>query len=107
MYAIMVPSALGGIAAPAIQGLISRQVGPSEQGELQGALTSLSSVTAIVGPLLATTLFAFFNAPQTSVHLPGAAFFMGTLLTLAGLFIALGSFPRQKVNSAAAPAEQE
>lgn len=107
MYAIMVPFALGGIAAPAIQGLISRQVGPSEQGELQGALTSLSSVTAIVGPLLATTLFAFFNAPQTPVHLPGAAFFMGTLLTLAGLFVALRSFPRQKVNVAAARAEKE
>jgi len=99
MYVAMVPFALGGIAGPAIQGLISRQVGPSEQGTLQGTLTSLVSITAIVGPLTATSLFAYFNAPQAPVHLPGAAFFMGTLLTLLGLLIALRSFPRRKLNA--------
>ncbi|MBC7919898.1 MAG: TCR/Tet family MFS transporter [Ferruginibacter sp.] len=105
MYAAVVPFALGGIAGPAIQGLISRQVGPSEQGELQGALTSLASLTAIVGPLLATNLFAYFNAPAAPVHLPGAAFLMGTLLTLAGLLIALRSFPRTPVVAAEATVE--
>lgn len=97
MYASMVPFALGGIAGPAIQGLISRQVGPSEQGELQGALTSLVSITAIAGPLIATNLFAYFNSPSASVHLPGAAFLMGAILTLIGLAIAVQSFPAKSL----------
>ncbi|MES2731670.1 MAG: TCR/Tet family MFS transporter [Bacteroidota bacterium] len=96
MYTAMIPFALGGIAGPAIQGLISRQVGPSEQGGLQGALTSLVSVTAIIGPLIATNLFAYFNAPTAPIHLPGAAFLLGTVLTIVGLLIAVRSFPRKK-----------
>lgn len=106
MYAATVPFALGGIAGPAVQGLISKQVGPSEQGELQGTLTSMTSVTAIVGPLIATSLFAYFNAPTAPVHLPGAAFFMGTLLTLLALLIAIPSFPRQNLVAETTVAEE-
>ena len=57
VYAIMVAASLSYFAAPATQGLLSRQVGPDEQGTLQGALSSLTSLTAIFGPLLATHLF--------------------------------------------------
>jgi MFS transporter, DHA1 family, tetracycline resistance protein len=106
MYAATVPFALGGIAGPAVQGLISRQVGPSEQGELQGTLTSLVSVTAIIGPLLATSLFAYFNAPIAPIHLPGAAFFMGTLLSILALVIAIPSFPRKTLTTKASMAEE-
>ncbi|HAI82652.1 MAG TPA: tetracycline resistance MFS efflux pump, partial [Chitinophagaceae bacterium] len=60
MYAFMIPYGLGGIAGPAIQGYISNNIPANEQGELQGALTSLMSATAIVGPPLMTNLFGFF-----------------------------------------------
>ncbi|MBK7696976.1 MAG: hypothetical protein IPI30_22525 [Saprospiraceae bacterium] len=51
MYLIMVPFSLSGIAGPSIQGLVANQVPPNAQGELQGGLTSLMSVTAIFGIL--------------------------------------------------------
>ena len=60
MYLIMVPFSLSGIAGPSIQGLVANQVPPNAQGELQGGLTSLMSITAIFGPLLMTFLFNYF-----------------------------------------------
>jgi DHA1 family tetracycline resistance protein-like MFS transporter len=61
MYAILVPSALAGIGGPAIQSLISKNVHSQEQGELQGTLVSLGSLTAIIGPLFYTGLFSYFT----------------------------------------------
>jgi DHA1 family tetracycline resistance protein-like MFS transporter len=52
MFLFMIPYALGGIAGPALQGIISSHVPANEQGELQGALTSLMSCCAIFGPLM-------------------------------------------------------
>jgi DHA1 family tetracycline resistance protein-like MFS transporter len=86
LYAIMVPYALGGLAGPSIQGIITTQVSDDEQGELQGGLTSLVSITSIVGPLLMTYIFSTFTAEETSVYLPGAPFMLGGLLAvLAGI----------------------
>ena len=62
MFAFMAVYAMGGIAQPSIQGIISNQVPPNEQGELQGALTSLTSTTSIFGPLIMTNLFSYFTA---------------------------------------------
>ncbi len=76
----LIPYALGGISGPAIQGLISGQVLPSEQGELQGALTSLMSATAIVGPPLMTQIFAQFTKPGAPVYFPAAPFVAGAVL---------------------------
>ena len=50
MFAFLIPYCLGGICGPALQAVISNHVPPNEQGELQGALTSLMSVTTIIGP---------------------------------------------------------
>jgi DHA1 family tetracycline resistance protein-like MFS transporter len=91
MFAILVPYCLGGIGGPALQGLISAQVPANEQGELQGALNSLISATAIVGPLLMTNLFAIFTLPNARIQFPGAPFAAGAVLTLIGLFCALPS----------------
>lgn len=87
MFAFMLPYSLGGLSGPAIQSLISNQVPGNEQGELQGALTSLISLTSIVGPLIMTNLFYYFTQP-TAFYFPGAPFFMGAVLTLFSLFIA-------------------
>lgn len=87
MFAFMIPYALGGIAGPAIQGILSGKVPSNEQGELQGALTSLMSLTSIVGPILMTGLFAYFTAKSAPVYFPGAPFMMGAVLTVISLII--------------------
>lgn len=94
MFAFLVPYCLGGLAGPALQGLISGQVPPDEQGELQGGLTSLISATGIVGPLLMTHLFAFFTGRGAPVEFPGAPFLLGAALVLAAAGLALGPLRR-------------
>lgn len=91
MFAFMVPFSLGGLAGPSLQGIISGQVPPNEQGELQGALTSLISLTSIVGPLLMTNLFAYFTVPTTPIHFAGAPFLMGAVLSLFSMLLAIRS----------------
>lgn len=91
MYAFMVPFAFGGIAGPALQGIISNQVPANEQGELQGALTSLVSVTSIIGPLLMSNLFSYFTKETAPVHFPGAPFLMGAVLSLLSMILAFRS----------------
>jgi MFS transporter, DHA1 family, tetracycline resistance protein len=96
MYAFMIPFGLGGIAGPAIQSLITKQVAPNEQGELQGGITSLQSVTTIIGPLLASNLFSYYSDGKNHFQFPGAAFFMAGILTFLALGIALRSFPKKQ-----------
>ncbi len=88
MFAFTIVYCLGGIAGPSIQGLISTHVPANEQGELQGALTSLMSLTSIFGPLAMTYLFAFFTSPKAPVYLPAAPFLLGAFLTLISTILA-------------------
>lgn len=81
MYAIMVPFSLGGLAGPAMQGIISGQVPANEQGELQGSLTSLNSIAAIIGPVLMTNLFYQFTGKNAPVYFPGVPFLASVVLT--------------------------
>lgn len=74
VYLGIAVSACQGLVFPCLQGLMSAEVGPSEQGELQGAVASIQSLSAIVGPPLMTTVFARFSAPDAAVHAPGAPF---------------------------------
>lgn len=75
MFAFLVPYCLGGICGPALQSVITGNVSKQEQGELQGALTSLMSATAIIGPPLMTNLFFYFTHDQAPFQFPGAPFF--------------------------------
>jgi DHA1 family tetracycline resistance protein-like MFS transporter len=88
MFAFMIPYALGGIAGPSLQGIISHHVPPNEQGELQGALTSLMSATSIIGPLLMTNIFSYFTSKAAPIHFPGAAMMLGAILTLISTLLA-------------------
>jgi MFS transporter, DHA1 family, tetracycline resistance protein len=88
MYAFMIPFSLGGLAGPSLQGIISNQVPNNEQGELQGALTSLISLTSIAGPPLMTGLFAYFTKEGAPIYFPGAPFLMGAFLSLLSLLFA-------------------
>jgi DHA1 family tetracycline resistance protein-like MFS transporter len=94
MYAIIVPLSLGGLAGPAVQALITSEVGASEQGELQGSLNSLAGLTAMVGPLLGTYLLAHFAPDTARPHLPGAPFFAAAAFILIGLGLAARLFAR-------------
>ena len=88
MFVFCIPYCLGGIAGPALQSIISSQVLPNEQGELQGALTSLMSATSIVGPLLMTNLFYFFTNKNAPVQFAGAPFILGAILLIISTFLA-------------------
>ena len=92
LYIFIIPFSLGGIAGPSIQGVISNQVPANEQGELQGALTSLMSATAIIGPLIMTSLFSYFTGKHAPIYLPGSPFLMGTLLVLVSVYLVYRSF---------------
>jgi len=104
MFAFTIPYCLGGIAGPAIQGLISGQVAPNEQGELQGALTSLISVTSIIDPPLMTNLFAFYTDHRGAVYFPGAPFLLGALLSLVSLLLTIRSLNKNLPATQATPA---
>ena len=94
MYAFLIPYALGGIAGPTIQSLLSNHVSGSEQGNLQGTLTSLISLTAIAGPLVHTQLFDYFSGSGAPVYFPGAPFAMGAVFLVAGSAFAIISMNR-------------
>ncbi len=78
-----------GFVQPAVQGLMTRRVGPSEQGQLQGINGSLMGLTGVIGPTLFTLIFAFFIGTQAPINLPGAPFLLSALLMIASLLLAL------------------
>ncbi|HET8897658.1 MAG TPA: TCR/Tet family MFS transporter [Rhodanobacteraceae bacterium] len=81
---------LGGLAGPPAQSMMTHLVDPSEQGRLQGALTSLASLAGIFGPALFANLFALFISDHASVpHLPGVAFVLAALLLAVAALLAL------------------
>jgi MFS transporter, DHA1 family, tetracycline resistance protein len=88
VYLCIVPFAFGTIANPAIKSIMSRELPANEQGELQGALSSMMSLTAIVAPLFMTQLFSHFTAPGAPIYFPGAPFFTAGVLTAAALLVA-------------------
>jgi len=91
LYAILVPYALGGVAGPTLQGLLSNSVSIKEQGNLQGAITSLMSITTIIGPAIATSLFYFFTRDKGGVYLPGAPYTASAfILMLATVCVVYG-----------------
>jgi DHA1 family tetracycline resistance protein-like MFS transporter len=88
MFVFLIPYCLGGIAGPSLQSTISKHVPPNEQGELQGALTSLMSLTTIIGPLIMNNLFKYFTTDKAPFYFPGVSFLLGALLMLLSVFIA-------------------
>ncbi len=83
-----------GIAGPATQGMLSKAVGPSEQGMLQGGLASLQSVTQVLGPLVGSSLFGFFISDDAPVKVPGATFYLGAFFIFLSLVLARRTFAR-------------
>jgi MFS transporter, DHA1 family, tetracycline resistance protein len=79
---------LWGLMGPALQGLMTRLVSPSEQGQLQGANSSVLGISTLIGPLLFTQTFAIFIGAHRDWHLPGAPFLLSALLIVGSLAVA-------------------
>jgi DHA1 family tetracycline resistance protein-like MFS transporter len=88
MFVFLVPYCLGGIAGPALQSIIAGHVPPNAQGELQGGLTSLMTLTTIIGPLMMNNLFFYFTKDSTKIYFPGAPFLLGSVLMLLSAIVA-------------------
>jgi MFS transporter, DHA1 family, tetracycline resistance protein len=98
MFAFMIPYCLGGIAGPALQAILAGHVPRNEQGELQGALTSMVSLTSIIGPLVMTSLFAWFTKPKAPVHFSGAPFLLGSILLMGSALVAYSVLKNEKAH---------
>jgi DHA1 family tetracycline resistance protein-like MFS transporter len=92
LYAFLVLGSLAGLAGPAINSMMSRQVSDDSQGELQGAINATNSLATIVGPLLATQLFSLFTHAEKGApsYFPGAPFLgAGIVVVLAAVVFAV------------------
>ena len=97
IFAFAIPLSLGGISGPALQGIMTNNIPDDEQGEFQGGMTSLVSLTAIIGPLLMTNLFSYFTSESTYYYFPGAPFMLGAVLSIFGLVIAIKFLSGSKI----------
>jgi DHA1 family tetracycline resistance protein-like MFS transporter len=79
LYAWMAVWVFIGLSGPSLNAIMSRQVGPAEQGELQGALASLGSLTSVAAPPLLSNLFAYFTSAAAPIYFPGSAFLAASL----------------------------
>lgn len=96
MFAFLVPYCLGGVAGPSLQATLAGHVPPNQQGELQGALTGLMSLTTVLGPLLMNNLFTFFTSPKAPFLFPGVSFLLGAVFMLFSLIIIWFVLSREK-----------
>jgi DHA1 family tetracycline resistance protein-like MFS transporter len=81
--------ALWGIANPSIQALMSRLVGPTEQGQLQGANGSVLGIASLIGPITFTQTFAMAIGVHADWHVPGAPFLLSAILLAVATVIAM------------------
>jgi DHA1 family tetracycline resistance protein-like MFS transporter len=99
MFIFLIPYCLGGIAGPALQAVISIQVPETEQGKIQGTLTSLMSASAIVGPPLMTGIFYYFTKEQTPFKFAGAPFLLASILMTISAVMAYYSFRKNSLSA--------
>jgi DHA1 family tetracycline resistance protein-like MFS transporter len=96
MFLFLVPYALGGIAMPNLQSFMVSKVSPKEQGELQGGLTSLISLSTIIGPIMMTQVFFYFTSETSIVQFAGAPFLLGGVFMLASFLIVFFTLDRSQ-----------
>ena len=80
-------TALGSIAGPALQGIMSRRADDNQQGELQGALASINAVATVAAPLVVTQTFWYFTKDDAAIYLPGAPFLLSAAFVIVCIFI--------------------
>ena len=94
LYVFLIPYALGGVAGPTVQGIISNQVSEKEQGNLQGSITGLVSITAILGQLIFAPVFYYFIRPEGKIYFPGASYSLAAVLLLLAFLLAYSAMRR-------------
>lgn len=87
MYVLIIPFCICGLAAPALRSLMSNKVPANAQGELQGAISSLMSATAVVAPVVMTQVFSVFADENTTYYFPGASFFLAGVLVMVSISV--------------------
>lgn len=87
VYALIPFSALAAMVAPAMQGMMSNRVPDDAQGELQGAVSALSSLSFIATPLVMSQLFFIFTADDAPIYFPGAPFLAAAAFSSAAAAI--------------------
>lgn len=97
IFGIILIGSLAGIGSPATQSIISQSVPADEQGGVQGALNSITSIAGIIAPILWTGMFAWAIAPERSVHVPGLPFYGAGLASLAAAVFAWRAFQKQPI----------
>jgi len=118
VYGLIALSALGGLAQPALQGVMSRTMPANAQGELQGAVAAVMSIAMVISPWLMTQIFAAFSAPGEPVsafgitllengapfYFPGAPFIISALLEAVAIGFLFFAFTRIRRPREEAPA---
>jgi DHA1 family tetracycline resistance protein-like MFS transporter len=100
---------LWGLSGPPMQSLMTRRVNASEQGQLQGALSSMRGIAFMTGPMLFSNMFAAFIGRGHNSHLPGAPYLLAALMLAAATAVAwraTGPRPDEEAPDFAAGAEQ-
>jgi DHA1 family tetracycline resistance protein-like MFS transporter len=95
IYVILVIGCLQGISNPALQSVISGQVPANEQGELQGSLMSLGSLTAVVAPIMYTYLFAHFTRADSPIQFAGMPYLIAAVICASSLILLAIAHPRK------------
>lgn len=93
-YVIPFFGAFGALAQPSAQAIITKNIKANEQGTIQGAIVSLTSLTSIIAPLIATNVFRYFISDAAPFLLPGASFFVAAFLLVLAVSYAIRTFAR-------------
>jgi DHA1 family tetracycline resistance protein-like MFS transporter len=99
IYAVIVTCCLEALADPPLRSLAAAKVPPSAQGELQGAMTSIFSITSIITPLLYTAIFSWFTGPSAPVVFGGAPYVVGAFFMMLALVVFVTKVARPAVRS--------
>ena len=86
IFAMIIMAALGEVAGPAINGMLSKLVPDNEQGDLQGVLGSIESLAAVIAPPIFAAMFKMFSDGQ-GIYFPGAPFLAAAIITIFALLV--------------------
>jgi len=100
MYAIIIGNFLSFAAGPALQGMVSNAVDPTEQGVTMGALNSINSIMFVVAPLIGAPLLALVSEMPPSDWRIGATFYVSAALQLVALLMAQRHFAARRIAAA-------
>ncbi len=99
LYPWLALASISGFVTPAFQSIMTSQIPANAQGELQGALSSINSLTSIIGPLVMTQLFAIYTAPDAANYFPGVSFFAAAVLSGVCLLIFVAVVRRHQLTA--------